>query len=33
MDPLAIFMQIVAGAAVLSAAIATVAVLVSGNKE
>jgi hypothetical protein len=33
MDPLAIFMQIIAGTAVLFAAVAAVAVLVSGNKE
>ena len=33
MDPLAIFMGIVAGVAVLFAAVAAVAVLVGGNKE
>ena len=33
MDPLALFMQIVAGTAVLFAAVAAVAVLMSGNKE
>ena len=33
MHPLAIFMQIVAGTAVLCTAVAAVAMLVSGNKE
>lgn len=33
MDPLAIFMQIVAAVAVLFAAVAWVAVLVSGKKD